>query len=42
VLAAAYVVASSVVANPKNALIGTGLLVLGVPTYWLGRRRVSS
>lgn len=42
VLAAAYVVASSIVANPKNALIGTGLLVLGVPAYWLGRRRVSS
>lgn len=42
VLAATYVVASSIVANPKNALIGTGLLVLGVPTYWLGRRRVSS
>jgi APA family basic amino acid/polyamine antiporter len=31
VLAAAYVVASSIVANPKNALIGTGLLALGVP-----------
>lgn len=33
VLAAAYVVASSVVANPKNALIGTALLALGVPVY---------
>jgi APA family basic amino acid/polyamine antiporter len=31
VVAAAYVVVSSVVANPKNALIGTGLLALGVP-----------
>jgi APA family basic amino acid/polyamine antiporter len=31
VLAAIYVVLSSIVANPKNALIGTGLLALGVP-----------
>jgi APA family basic amino acid/polyamine antiporter len=31
VLAAVYVVLSSIVANPKNALIGTGLLALGVP-----------
>ncbi|HET7296207.1 MAG TPA: amino acid permease, partial [Gemmatimonadales bacterium] len=33
VLAAAYVVASSIVANPRNALIGTALLALGVPVY---------
>src|SRR5437016_9278760 len=39
VLAAAYVVTSSVMANPKNALIGTGLLALGVPVY-LAQRRV--
>ncbi len=39
VLAAAYVVASSIMANPKNALIGTGLLALGVPVY-LAQRRV--
>src|SRR2546421_1901333 len=38
VLAAAYVVVSSVVANPHNALIGTGLLALGVPVYWWARR----
>ena len=38
VLAAAYVVVSSIVANPKNALIGTGLLALGVPVYHVARR----
>jgi len=35
VLAALYVVASSVGANPRNAAIGTGLLLLGMPVYWL-------
>jgi APA family basic amino acid/polyamine antiporter len=39
VAAAAYVVASSVAANPRNALIGAGLLGLGVPVYaWWARR----
>jgi len=38
VLAAAYVVVSSIVANPKNALIGTALLAVGVPVYWWARR----
>ena len=38
VLAAAYVVASSIMANPKNALIGTGLLALGAPVYRWARR----
>jgi len=33
VLAALYVVASAVLANPRNALVGTGLLLLGVPVY---------
>lgn len=37
VLAAAYVVVSAIVANPRNALIGTGLLALGVPVYWWAR-----
>jgi APA family basic amino acid/polyamine antiporter len=39
VAAAAYVVASSVGANPGNAVIGTGLILLGVPVYvyWKSR-----
>jgi APA family basic amino acid/polyamine antiporter len=37
--ASVYVVASSVAANPRNALIGAGLLGLGVPVYaWWARR----
>jgi APA family basic amino acid/polyamine antiporter len=36
--ASVYVVASSVAANPRNALIGAGLLGLGVPVYaWWAR-----
>src|SRR3989442_1087231 len=38
-LPALYVVASSILANPRNALIGAGLLALGVPVYLLGARR---
>jgi APA family basic amino acid/polyamine antiporter len=38
VLAALFVVASTVLANPRNALIGSGLLALGVPIYWYWRR----
>src|SRR5213080_196215 len=38
VLAAAYVVVSSIIANPRNALIGTGLLALGAPVYRVARR----
>jgi APA family basic amino acid/polyamine antiporter len=37
VLAALYVVVSSIGANPANALKGTGLLALGVPVCWLSR-----
>jgi APA family basic amino acid/polyamine antiporter len=38
VIASVYVVASSVAANPRNALIGAGLLGLGVPVYaWWAR-----
>lgn len=39
VLAAAYVVASSVASNPRNAAIGASLLVLGVPVYLFWRAR---
>ena len=40
VAAAAYVVASSIAANPRNAVIGAGLLALGVPVYgWRARYR---
>ena len=38
VLAALYVVASAILANPRNALIGAGLLALGVPVYFLSAR----
>jgi len=38
VLAAAYVVVSSIIANPRNALIGTVLLALGLPVYRVARR----
>ena len=38
VLAAAYVVVSSIIANPRNALIGTGLLAIGLPVYRVARR----
>ena len=39
VLASLYVVASSVLANPRNAIIGAGLIALGVPVYlWWSRR----
>ena len=39
VLAAGYVVASVVVSNPRNAAIGSGLLLLGVPVYFSWRRQ---
>ena len=38
VLAAVLVVGSSIRANPRNAVIGTGLLLLGVPVYLWWRR----
>jgi basic amino acid/polyamine antiporter, APA family len=39
VLAAAYVVASAVAANPRNAVMGALLIGLGVPVYcyWAAR-----
>jgi basic amino acid/polyamine antiporter, APA family len=41
VAASIFVVASSVAANPRNALVGTGLLLLGVPVYLYWRRRTA-
>jgi APA family basic amino acid/polyamine antiporter len=38
VAAAAYVVASSILSNPGNALLGAGLIALGVPAYLYWRR----
>ena len=39
VLAAAFVVASAIASNPKNAAIGAGLIALGIPAflYWRSR-----
>ena len=39
VLAAAYVVFSAIISNPKNAAIGAGLIALGIPAflYWRSR-----
>ncbi|HEU4538406.1 MAG TPA: hypothetical protein VFS00_30005, partial [Polyangiaceae bacterium] len=39
VAAAAYVVVGSVASNPRNALLGAGILALGVPTFYFARRR---
>jgi APA family basic amino acid/polyamine antiporter len=36
--AAIFVVVSSVVAAPRNAVVGTGLLALGVPVFWYWSR----
>jgi APA family basic amino acid/polyamine antiporter len=38
ILAAAFVVYSSVVSNPRNAAIGAGLIALGLPAYLYWRR----
>jgi APA family basic amino acid/polyamine antiporter len=38
VVAALYVVVSSVLSNPANAAIGSGLIFLGLPAFWLWRR----
>ena len=39
VLSAVYVVVSSIGSNPHNALIGTGLLLLGVPVFYFWKLR---
>ena len=41
VVAAACVVASSIAANPVNAALGGGLLLLGVPVFLARRRKAS-
>jgi APA family basic amino acid/polyamine antiporter len=38
VVAALYVVVSSVLSNPVNAAIGSALISLGLPAFWLWRR----
>jgi basic amino acid/polyamine antiporter, APA family len=39
ILAAMYVVMGSISSNPRNALLGVGILALGVPVYLHTRRR---
>ena len=39
VAAAIYVVIGSISSNPRNALYGSGLLLLGVPVFLHWRRR---
>ena len=41
VLAAVYVVASSVASNPRNAAIGAFLLLLGIPVYLFWKARTA-
>ena len=41
VLAAVYVVASSVASNPRNAGIGVVLLLLGIPVYLYWKARTA-
>lgn len=41
VAAAAYVVISSIISNPGNALLGSGLIGLGVPAYLYWKRTES-
>jgi hypothetical protein len=33
------VVLNSIYAQPKNSLVGLGILLSGVPVYWLWQRR---
>jgi APA family basic amino acid/polyamine antiporter len=37
--AALYVVVGSIAHDPRNALIGAGLLALGIPVFWFWRRK---
>jgi APA family basic amino acid/polyamine antiporter len=42
ILAALYVVVSSMLTNPANALKGTALIAFGVPVFMFWRRRALS
>jgi basic amino acid/polyamine antiporter, APA family len=42
VLACAGIVISTIAAFPGNSVIGLGILLTGLPVYWLWRRRASS
>jgi basic amino acid/polyamine antiporter, APA family len=42
VAAAVYVVVGSVASNPKNALLGAGILALGVPVFFYYARRAEA
>lgn len=42
VAAAVYVVVGSVASNPKNALLGAGILALGVPVFFYYARRAGA
>lgn len=42
IVAAIYVVIGSITSNPRNALIGSGLLLAGVPVFLYWRQRVES
>lgn len=44
IAAAVYVVAGSVISNPRNALLGSAILLLGVPVflYWRGAGRTGA
>jgi APA family basic amino acid/polyamine antiporter len=39
VIVAAFVVASSILSNPRNAALGFCLILAGVPAFWVWRRR---
>ena len=41
VAAAAYVVVSSIAADPINALVGAALIASGVPVFWYWTRAKS-
>ncbi len=36
---AAYLVGNTVIEQPRDALVGGGIILLGVPVYWMMRRR---